>query len=518
MNLRTQQSLAAFLLGILLLAAQSTNVRADVRLPKIFGSNMVLQRDMAVPVWGWAAPGEAVTVSIAGQEVKTTADTSGQWRVKLAPLAAPGPYTLTITAKNSVTFTNVAVGEVWLCSGQSNMDFGMNQVIDSTNEIRQAKYPQVRLLDLFYKTSAKPETDLDVHWDVCQPETLGTGGFFNSGFTGVGYYFGRELHQELNVPIGLIKAAWGGTRIEPWTAPEGFALDPKFSDIVKRIQESTPRYKAAMKNTVPPMEKWLAQTRDRLAQDKDVPPPPAWPKHELDDSGQPTGIYNGLIHPLAGFAMRGVIWYQGESNRDDGLLYTDRMRALIGGWRKIWGQGDFPFYFVQLAPFRYGDHPDWLMVTWEAQARALSIPNTGMAVTTDLVENIADIHPRNKKDVGHRLALQALAQTYGRTNVIFSGPVFDSMKLKDGRAKLTFAHADGGLKSRDGKPLGWFEIAGDDGKFVAATASISGTNNIVVWNSKVKKPMDVRFGWNQEAMPNLVNGAGLPASPFRTGK
>ena len=491
-------------------------VSAEVKLPNVFGSHMVLQQEKQVPVWGWAEPGEQITVTIAGQEKKTSATESGKWIVKLDPLRAPGPYQMTVQGKNTVELSDILVGEVWFCSGQSNMDWGMNQVVDAKKEVAEANHPNIRLMDMPYKTSGKPETDVDASWKVCTSATLAGGGFFGSGFSGVGYYFGRELNRELGVPVGLVSSAWGGTRIEPWTPPAGFESAPQFADIVKKIREATPRHKEAMKKAAAEIEVWLPKAKEAIAQDREAPPAPAWPKHELDDAGQPTGIYNGIVHPFVPYAIRGAIWYQGESNRDDGLRYTDRMKALISGWRKIWDQGDFPFYYVQIAPFRYGDHPEWTMVTWEAQAKAMAIPNTGMVVTTDLVDNIEDIHPKNKKDVGKRLSLWALANTYGRKDVVFSGPLFDSMQVEGNEARLKFRHVADGLKARDEKALSHFEIAGADRKFVKATAKVDGKDTIVVSCSKVSEPVAVRFGWNQEAMPNLVNSAGLPASPFRT--
>lgn len=507
---------ATALVGLLSLS-QSASLRADVKLPAVFGSGMVLQRDIQLPVWGWAEPGEEVTVRIAGQEVRTKANDAGKWSVKLAALAAPGPYQMSVQGKNTVEFKDVLVGEVWVCSGQSNMDFGMNQVFDAKKEVSEANCPNIRLFELPYKTSCKPETDCDAKWRVCTPENLGAGGFFGAGFSGVAYYFGREIQKELGVPVGLIKPAWGGTRIEPWTPPEGFASEPKFADVVKRIEEATPRYKEAMKKATAEMEAWLPKAKEALAKNELAPAPPEWPKHELDNNGQPTGIYNAMIHPIVPYAIRGALWYQGEANRNDGLLYTDRMRALIGGWRKIWGEGDFPFLYVQIAPFRYNDNPkDQTMVLWEAQTRALSIPNTGMVVTTDLVDNIQDIHPKNKKDVGKRLALWALAKTYGHKDLVFSGPLFDKVTSQGAKLRVHFQYADNGLKSRDGKPLTWFEVAGADGKYVEAKAEVDQKNTLLVWSDQVKEPVSVRFGWNEEAMPNLVNAEGLPASPFRS--
>ncbi|MGZ5506589.1 MAG: sialate O-acetylesterase [Limisphaerales bacterium] len=475
-------ALAGGFVAFLLLASITT--KADVSVPHVFGNNMVLQREMPVRVWGQANAGEKVIVRISGREVSTVTDKTGKWSVKLSPMkASNGPLTMTITGANTITFTNVAVGEVWLCSGQSNMGFGMNQVNDAKQEISEANFPQIRLLSIPQTNSGQPKLDTDAQWAVCSPRTLGAG---RAGFTAVGYYFGRELHRELGVPIGLIKSAWGGTRIEPWTAPEGFASDPQYKDITKQIKETS--------------------TNNLNATNK------------AKRGRPPASIYNAMIHPLVGYGMRGVIWYQGEANRSDGAAYTDRMKALIGGWRKIWKEGDFPFYYAQIAPFRYPGNTELTMSLWEAQMRAMAIPNTGMAVTTDLVTDIQSIHPKNKKDVGQRLARWALAKTYGRKDVIFSGPIYRKMKIEGDKIRLRFQYADGGLKSRDGKELTWFEIAGADGNFVKAVAEIAGPDSLVVRSSDVKQPTDVRFGWNQEAMPNLVNGAGLPASPFRTGR
>jgi sialate O-acetylesterase len=423
---------------------------------------------------------------------------------------------MTVAGKNTITLKNVLVGEVWLCSGQSNMDMGMNQVLNSKEEVAAANYPSLRLFEVSYKTSWKEETNCDGAWKECVPEGLGSGGFFGTGFSGVGYYFGRRLHEELDVPVGLIKTAWGGTRIEPWTPPEGFELDPQFAPIVERIHKATPKHRDTMAKLLPEVEAYIAKARAALDSGDELPAPPPWPRHELDDAGQPTGIYNAMIRPLVPFAIRGAIWYQGESNRDDGLLYTDRMKALVGGWRKIWNQGDFPFYFVQIAPYRYQDHPEWTLLLWESQARAMAIPNTGMVVTTDLVDNIEDIHPRNKKDVGERLALWALAKTYAKPGVVYSGPLYDSMQVDGKQIRVKFQYADG-LKSRDGKPLSWFQIAGADRNFVKAKAKIdSASGTVIVSSGEVKEPVAVRFAWDQEAMPNLVNGARLPAAPFRT--
>lgn len=483
---------------------------ADVRLPRIFGKHMVLQREQVLPIWGWADQGEEVTVTMNDFEIKTLADADGRWSVKLPAMPAGGPYALIIAGKNRLRLDDVLVGEVWLCSGQSNMEMGVRSIDNSEQEIAAADYPSIRLIHVPRTASPAPLHDIDCEWFTCRPETLGGG----SGYSAVAYFFGRELYRELNVPIGLIESAWGGTRIEPWTPPEGFAAVPAFRETVDKIVEAGPAYLKAAQKALPEYEAWLPAARHALDAGECPPRPPTWPRHALEDAGAPTALYNGMIHPLAPFALRGAIWYQGESNHKDGLLYRDRMEALITGWRQVWGQGAFPFYYVQIAPLGSLYTGEQLPRLWEAQTAALSIPNTGMAVTVD-IGDLKDIHPRNKVDVGKRLALWALAKTYGRTDVMYSGPLYKSMGVEGDKIRLRFDHVDGGLAARDEQPLTWFEIAGADRKFVSATATVDG-ETIVVRSDEVPAPVAVRFAWDQKAQPNLSNKAGLPASPFRT--
>jgi sialate O-acetylesterase len=299
-----------------------------------------------------------------------------------------------------------------------------------------------------------------------------------ANFTAVGYFFGRHLKQELDVPIGLLGSNWGGTRIEPWTPPEGFRQVPALKDIADNL------------------DKYPARNGDRIV-------------HQ-----SPLALYNGMICPLVPYAIRGAIWYQGESNNGEGMLYHEKMKALIGGWRTIWDNEAMPFYFVQLAPYRYGGDPTRLAGIWEAQTATLAVPHTGMAVTVD-IGNVKDIHPRNKQDVGKRLALWALAKDYGQTDLCYSGPLYQGMSVEGNQVRIRFDHVCGGLVSRDGKPLSWFTIAGEDKQFVEARAEIDG-ETVVVQADGVARPAAVRFGWHQEAEPNLSNAAGLPASPFRT--
>ncbi len=506
---RVQDSVVLVAAG-LMLALVCPSARADVTLPHIFGSNMVLQRDVPLPVWGWAAPGEKVTVSIAGQTVTARADDAGQWRVKLAPLAASEkPLMMTVAGKDTLKLDNILVGEVWVCSGQSNMEFPVRQVVNADKEIAAADYPSIRLFDAPRVVSPEPTSDILADWQVCTPQTV-------SGFSAVGYFFGRDLQKQLHVPIGLISTNWGGTRIEPWTPAFAFAAVPALHGIAAEVQECSRQENSDLLPLIPSVEVWVKAARDAQANGHPVPPLPPLPGSSLSNQGRPTTLYNGMVAPLVPFAIRGAIWYQGEANLRDGMLYFHKMQALIAGWRKAWNQGDFPFYYVQIAPYQYRANPMLLPELWQAQTAALAIPNTGMAVTND-IGTIHDIHPRNKQEVGRRLSLWALAGTYGKHGIVYSGPLYKSMKIDDGKIRVSFEHVGTGLASRDGKPLTWFEIAGPDGKFVSANAAISG-DTVVVSSDKVKHPVAVRFAWSQEAEPNLMNKEGLPASAFEAGR
>ncbi|MBP7747648.1 MAG: sialate O-acetylesterase [Phycisphaerae bacterium] len=492
---------------------------ADVRLPHVIGDNMVLQRDVPVPIWGWAAPGEKVTVRLGEQSLNAVADAAGAWQVKLPALTAGGPHDLVVTGQNTITLKNILVGEVWICSGQSNMEMGINQVQDAEKEIAAANYPEIRTFQVPHRPAGQPLPDVDAEWRVCTPDNIKVGIW--GGFSATAYFFGRELHRELKVPVGLICTSWGGTRIEPWTPPCGFADLPKLEPIKQEIAAADAEYRAAVSSALGPIDAWVTAARAALSAEKPLPPAPAWPRHGLAHEGRPTGLYNGMVHALVPFALRGAIWYQGESNAagGDGMLYFEKMKALIGGWRSVWGQDDFPFYYVQIAPFRYQKiqkaiAPTAIPEVWQAQTAALAIPNTGMAVTTDITD-LDDIHPKNKQEVGRRLALWALANTYGQKNLVYSGPLYKSMAVEGNKIRVSFDHVGGGLAARDDKPLTWFEIAGADQKFVKAEARIDGAT-VVVSSDAVAAPVAVRFGWSMEAEPNLMNKDGLPASPFRT--
>jgi sialate O-acetylesterase len=453
---------------------------ADVSLSPIISSHMVLQRDSACPVWGWADAGEQVTVEFAGQKHSAMPDAGGKWTVKLTPMKASAEgRSMKISGKNTVTLEDVVVGEVWLCSGQSNMEWTVAGAANPKEEIANGTHPRIRHIKISNPPSVKPEDKVISNgWQGASPATV-------ANFTAVGYFFAREIVKNLDVPVGLIGANWGGTRIEPWTPPIGFKKTPALKDIAAKLDQ-------------------LPTSR----------PSKADPAKRDADLQSPLALYNGRIAPLVPYALRGALWYQGESNNGEGMLYLEKMKALITGWRHVWAMPEMPFYYVQLAPFIYGgQNPENLARIWEAQNAALQIPHTGQAGTTD-IGNVRDIHPKNKQEVGRRLALWALVKDYGIRDLEYSGPVFKSAKYDGAKATLTFAHA-AGLKSRDGQPLTHFALAGEDKTFHPAKAEISG-GQVVVTADNVTKPIAVRFGFTHDAEPNLSNGAGLPASPFRT--
>lgn len=491
------------------MAAAPQSLPAAVRLPKVFGSHMVLQRDVELPFWGWAEPGEEVSVALGETKVSTTADEKGKWSLKLPKQKAGGPHEIAVAGKNVIYLTDVLVGEVWVCSGQSNMEWPMTLTKDAQKEIAAAKYPRIRLFQITKNPTPKPVDDVTAEWKACEPASV-------ASFSAVAYFFGREIHQELDVPVGLIHPSWGGTRIEPWTPPVGFegVANPEVSKLATFGETANAAYEKQKLAFVGQMEAWAAAARKAAEAGKEITPPPVWPNNPMANPGAPTALYNGMVSPVVPFAIRGALWYQGESNLSEGMLYHDKMKALIGGWRKVWNQGDFPFLFVQLAPYRYGNNSwDVIAGLWEAQTATLSVPNTGMAVTTD-IGNLGDIHPNNKQDVGKRLALWALANTYGKKDLVYFGPLFKSAKPEGSSIRVTYDFAKG-LKTTDGAAPKWFEVAGADGKFEAAEAKIDG-DAVVVSSAKVAEPKNVRYGWTESQTPNLVNGAGLPACPFRS--
>ena len=519
--LASRLAATGWLLSLLLLTVLEapSPAQAEVRLPHVFGSHMVFQRDQPLIIWGWAAPGETVTVQLGDARQTATANDRGEWKATLPALPAGGPFTLTVSGSTTVTYDDVMIGEVWLCSGQSNMEFGIGNLKNAKEEIAAANHPGIRLLMVENRWTPTPQSDLDGTWKICTPQTVAEGGW--SGFSAVAYFFGRELNAKLGVTIGLIEPDWGGTRIESWTPPEGFAAVPALhaeSDRVQTGDPRTPQHQQRLQATLDQYAQWLQSAHQALTAQTVVPTVPAYPDdllppHDLQNA---TALYNGMIHPLEPFGVRGAIWYQGESNLGDGLRYADRMNALVTGWRTRWQEGDFPFYFVQIAPFNYGGNPETEAELWAAQTlAAATIPNTGMAVVND-VGDLQNIHPTNKQAVGLRLALLALAKTYGQTNLESSGPTFRSLTTEGNTLRVKFDHADG-LASRDGQPLTWFEIIdANDGGYVKAQATIDG-DRVILSAPGVSHPVALRFAWSGLAQPNLINSAGLPAGSFRAG-
>lgn len=459
-------------------------IKAEIVLPKVLGSNMVLQRNQSVPMWGKAAKGEKVTVKFAGQKQTTVADTSGNWKVILAPLkASEKPSAMKISGTNSITLKNILVGDVWVCSGQSNMEYPLNRNLKKYKGPKTS--PDVAAVELIKK---QPDNIRYFYIErKLRPNDLPTKGWVNGNdsvintVSAIGYFFAKEIQKEIGVLIGIISSSWGGTRIEQWTPDWAYEQSPVFKE-----QASAKNFKI--------------------------------------EGMHPGQMFDGMMAPIIPYAAKGVLWYQGESNLmvHDGLSYCDKFKLMADTWRNLWGIKDLPFYYAQIAPFlyskrtkdRYAHTPETLPATWEAQAQCLKIPHTGMAVTTDLVDSLKDIHPWNKWDVAHRIALIALAKSYGKA-VEYSGPMYKSMQIADDKIYLTFDHIGSGLVSKDGQALNWFTIAGEDGNFVQAEAKIE-NNQVVVYSPEIKSPKNVRFGWHETAQPNFFNKEGLPASPFRT--
>jgi sialate O-acetylesterase len=512
-----------------MLAFAAGSAFADVKMPTVFGDNMVLQRDRAIPVWGWADPGEAVTVTFAGASATATTKPDGTWRVDLSAQGANATAEkLTIKGKNTITISNILVGDVWVCSGQSNMEWSVAASAQPKEEAAVANFPLIRHIKIDRVPADQPQTHFKGQWQVCAPNTV-------MGFTAVGYYFGRRLHQELNVPIGLLNTSWGGTRIEPWIPPAGFRLvkDQKFAtDTLKRIEVADPksaagkqRYSQAVKD----VEKWLVDAKLKLNVGKAPGPMPTLPT--IGRSHQdPTRLYNGMVAPLIPFAIRGAIWYQGESNGGESMTYYHKKHALVKGWRELWGQGDFPFYWVQLANFR-GDNKqpqggDGYAKIREADRLALDLPNTGMATITDIGDT-KDIHPKNKQDVGKRLAQWALAKEHKRP-IVPSGPLYKEAKVEGNKIRISFDHVGGGLIVGEKKGLAptavvpggklqRFAISADEKTWVWADAVIDGST-VVVSSPEIAKPVAVRYAYSGNPLgANLYNKEGLPASPFKTG-
>ncbi len=472
---------------------------ATVRLAGLFGDHMVLQMGRRLPVWGWATPGETVKVYFGSQRAETVATADGSWKVELGPSGVGGPYELVVAGTNMISLSDVWVGEVWLCSGQSNMGMQVKSSNNAEAEIASSANPMIRHFYVPRNKAGEPQDTLAHRskWQLAGPETVGD-------WTAVGYFFARELNARLGVPVGIINSSWGGTVVEAWTSRQ--ALERNQSTV--EVLTDWPQYNND--------ENWLREMYKKFRQE--VEQAKAEGKPEPVYFNQPTVLFNGMINPLIPYAIRGTAWYQGESNAFRAYQYRDLLPTMINDWRGRFGVGDFPFLIVQLAGFGGGDGV-WSELR-EAQTMALSLPNTGMAVTTD-IGNLDDVHPRNKQDVGLRLARAARAIAY-LDDIEYSGPLFDSMEIEGARVTLSFTHTGQGLVALgDGdKKLGGFEVAAEDKKFVPAQAMIQG-EKVVVWSDKVAAPAAVRYAWRDyPGDANLYNvtadGVNLPASPFRT--
>ncbi len=476
--------------------AFALSARADVSLPAIFSDHMVLQRDIRVPVWGMAAPGEKITVEFAGQSASTITGPDGKWRVALAALKAGAPQTLTIRGNNTIVIQDVLVGEVWLGSGQSNMAMTVNRAKDFDAEKAAAKFPLIRHFKEESGSAATPQSVGKGHWEICAPETVG-------GFSAALYFFGRELHQTLRVPVGLINSSVGGTAIKLWIA----------DDVQKGNKELQAAIAAAPKT--PAVAPAPAPVADNPAAEKKSAAAKAKTAKTKTAAARPStagGLFNGKISPLIPFAIRGALWYQGEANSTPAKapLYAHQLALLIRDWRARWG-AELPFAWVQLPNFT-GAGRDWPIVR-EAMLKTLALPQTGMAIAIDVGE-ANDIHPKNKQAVGHRLALWALGTIYSQKVPATSGPLPAGHEIRGQEIVLRFTHTDGGLVAKDGELKG-FVVAGADHIWQPAQGRIVG-DTVVVTSPSVAAPLAARYAWENFPTCNLFNAAGLPASPFRT--
>jgi sialate O-acetylesterase len=446
-----------FWLGVL-------SASANVRLPSVLGNHMVLQQKSEVTLWGWCDATEKIKITVEWDTTvyQVVGSRNATWSVKVKTPAAGGPYKITFTGRNVIVLEDVLIGEVWLGSGQSNMEWNVNA------NLKQAEgdpaNPSIRFFHVLRTTADYPQDDVPGQWVVCAPENL-------KYFSAVCYFFGKKLQHELNVPVGLISSSWGGSPAEVWTPKEIFENDAVLKAAAAKISSSYP----------------------------------GWPI-------EPGKAYNAMINPVTKFTIAGVLWYQGETNVGTNSTYTQLLSAMIGAWRKNWNI-DFPFYLVQLAPYTYGNHNVGALLR-DAQTKVLTVPKTGMVVISDLVDDVKNIHPANKLDVGLRLASYALADTYGKKGLAYKSPQYKNMVIEKNKIRVSFDNAEGGLITKGGAPTEFY-IAGDDQIFLPATAKIE-KNTIIVSNPTVKNPQAVRFGFSNTAMPNLFSKEGLPVNLFRT--
>lgn len=491
-------------ISLLLFALFPSYAEAELHLPSIFGDHMVLQRDHENPIWGQAIPGSNVSVTFGGHTLQTKADKNGKWMLKLKPMQGSS-HALNLTIKSeddSITFSNIVIGEVWVCSGQSNMQWPVNQVYDSDLESMSANYPNIRIISVPQIGTQENQDDFNGQWDICTPDTVGQ-------FSAVGYFFGRQLHQTLGVPIGLVDNAWGGSSAEAWVDRDVLEADERFEAVIAEWEKTEATFD---------FDKAMAAWKEKAAEAKEAgKPAPRSPRNVLAGQHRPGNLWAGVLNPIIGYGIRGTIWYQGESNAGRAYQYDDLFGLMITEWRKAWGQGDFPFYWVQLADFRDevsepGDS-DWAELR-EAQSNTLALPNTGQAVIYDVGEG-RDIHPRDKLTVAKRLARIALSRDYG-IKVPYLSPSFRDMKIEGNKAILTFQDVGTTLYTFDVREARGFAVAGEDKKWHFATGSLVGKDQIIVSSDAVANPVAVRYAWANNPAANLMSREGLPVIPFRT--
>ena len=485
----------------------AASLQADVTLPAIISDHMVLQQGTEAPIWGWADAGENVTVKLGDASQSATADADGQWMVKL-PKQSPGEATtLTISGKNEITIQDVLIGEVWLGSGQSNMAMTVSRSLNFEDEKAKSDLPQIRHFKENSASAKEPQKQGKGEWVICTPDTVG-------GFSAALFFCGREIHEALGVPVGLINSSVGGTPIEAWIEPNAQRAEPSLKPFFDIAAEATARMTSpeAIAQYEKQLAAWETKAAAAKAAKKPAPKKPQDPRDVASRKGNIGGLFNGKIAPLIPYAIAGALWYQGEANStpEKAPFYQHQLPLLVTDWRQRWGY-EFPFAWAQLPNF-IGQGRDWPTVR-EAFLKTLSLPKTGMAINID-VGDPKDIHPKNKQAVGHRLALWALGTVYGKDVPATSGPLPAGHEIQGSEVILKFTHANGGLVAKDGD-LNGFVIAGEDKEWNPATARIDG-ETVIVSSPEVKAPVAVRYAWENDPQCNLFNGAGLPATPFRT--
>ncbi len=495
---------------VLFFGSLPIGLHAALKLPAMFTDHAVLQRGMPVPVWGTAEPGEQVTVAIAGQTLKTKADKKGDWSVTLKPLSVGDPLKLVVeSGKDRLEVKDLLVGEVWLCSGQSNMELPLSAVTDADLEISVANHPQIRLIDVKEPGSQTAVEDFDGEWKVCSPESA-------KGFSAVGYFFGRELHDQLGVPIGLIDDSWGGSSCEAWIRRDRMEGNPLYTGLIKKWDDSVKNFDEAKWKV--DWAAWRKQAEAAKKAGKHAPPNRPLANDPALGQHRPANLYHARVEPVMPYAIRGVIWYQGESNAGRAYQYRDMFPLMIESWREDWKEGDFPFYWVQLADFM-AEKPEPGDSAWAELRKAQTmtqdkLPNTGQAVIIDLGE-ASDIHPKKKLEVGRRLARLALAHDYGK-KVENESPRYEAMEKQGDKIVLKFKDVDGGLRVVDNATVQGFAIAGEDRKWHWADAKIVKPNQVEVSSKEVKEPVAVRYAWADNPVCNLYSTSLLPVTPFRT--